>query len=312
VRAEQLVLAGARRHASGATAPSSRPSPTRTSTSGAGEVAAQLAWIDHLLGDQLDDRVPGVRARIRHEVDRRVLTPFVTRRDWHWLGLDGDVHNWCAWIHGNVLVAGLRLMPDGRGTRVELVGLVLGGLARYAASIPADGAIDEGYAYWWNGACRALEALDVLEHASRGALGGDPDRGPARVRRLPASQPPRRGVVPQPGRRAGARCPPATNPGTSLHRAARRVGDRAAEAHAAAHRRPARSPVAGDSQGLGRLLRALTDPAWIAAGRVARPCPARCGWRRPRCCSPVRRPGPASDLTLAVKGGHNGEHPQPK
>src|SRR5215470_5734572 len=41
---------------------------------GAGEVAAQLAWIDHLLGDQLDDRVPGVRARVRHEVDRRVLT----------------------------------------------------------------------------------------------------------------------------------------------------------------------------------------------------------------------------------------------
>ena len=38
------------------------------------------------------------------------------------------------------------------------------------AVLPEDGAIDEGYAYWWNGACRALEALDVLRHATGGAL----------------------------------------------------------------------------------------------------------------------------------------------
>src|SRR5262245_47474196 len=126
---------------------------------GAGEVAAQLAWVDHLLGAQLDHHVPGVRSRIRHEVDRRVLTPFTTRRDWHWLGLDGDGHNCCAGIHGNVMIAGLRLMTDGR-QRDELVDLALAGLERFVASIPADGAIDEGYSYWWNGVCRALEALD--------------------------------------------------------------------------------------------------------------------------------------------------------
>lgn len=81
----------------------------------AGDVAGQLAWIDHLLGEQLEARAPGIRARIRHEVDRRVLAPFVTRRDWHWLK---DVHNWSAWIHGNVLVAALVLIDDpGSGTR---------------------------------------------------------------------------------------------------------------------------------------------------------------------------------------------------
>ena len=52
-----------------------------------------LAWIDHLLGTALDRRVPGIRARIRHEARVRVIDPFVRRRDWHWLGLDGDVHN---------------------------------------------------------------------------------------------------------------------------------------------------------------------------------------------------------------------------
>ena len=79
---------------------------------GAGEVAGQLAWTDHVLGDLLDVQLPGVRSRVRHEVRTRVLEPFVRRRDWHWLGLDGNAHNWNPWIHGNVIAAALRLIDD--------------------------------------------------------------------------------------------------------------------------------------------------------------------------------------------------------
>ncbi len=82
---------------------------------GAGEVAGQLAWTDHLLGDRLDERWPGLRARLRLEVRVRVLDPFRQRRDWHWLGLDGDVHNWNPWIHGNVLTAALALTEGTSG-----------------------------------------------------------------------------------------------------------------------------------------------------------------------------------------------------
>jgi hypothetical protein len=270
----------------------------------AGEVAAQLAWIDHLLGSALDDRYPGIRARIRHEVDQRVLTPFVTRRDWHWLGLDGDVHNWSAWIHGNVIVAGLALMADGE-PRTHLVGLAVEGLDRYLASIPPDGAIDEGSMYWWQGACRALEALDVLHHATGGAFGGD----------LPE---PLRETIAFPHRMhlggdwylnfadGAARVPP-DQPWHALHRAARRAGDTAAQAHAAAHRRPG-TPVAREDGGLGRLLRALTDPAWVGATPAASPLP-RDVWL-PSTQVLLARPeaGTAAGLTLAAKGGHNGEH----
>jgi Heparinase II/III-like protein len=279
---------------------------------GAGEVAAQLAWIDHLLGDQLDDRMPGVRARIRYEVDRRVLTPFVVRRDWHWLGLEsaggGDVDNWSAWIHGNVLVAGLRLMADG-AARAELVDLAVEGLERYIASIPPDGAIDEGYSYWWNGAARAMEALDVLSHATRGALGG-------------RTTDPLRETVAFPHRMHlggdwylnhadGPARPTRDQPWDVLHRAARRVGDPAAQAHAAAHRRPD-APVAREDQGLGRLLRALTDPAWVAATPVAKaaasPLPRDVWLASTQVLVARPEAGTAAGLTLAVKGGHNGEH----
>src|SRR6185503_11826500 len=100
----------------------------------------QLAWLDHLLGARLSASFPGLRERIRHEVDRRVLTPFETRLDWPWLGLDGEVHNWNPWIHSNVLVAALQLVDD-PARRASLIALVVDGLDRYAASLPADGAI---------------------------------------------------------------------------------------------------------------------------------------------------------------------------
>lgn len=265
---------------------------------GAGEVAAQLAWLDHLLGPLLDARVPGLRARIRHEVDRRVLTPFETRTDWHWLGLHGAVHNWNPWIHGNVLVAAVGLVDGDEARRAGLIDRVVAGLDRYAASIPADGAIDEGYSYWWNGACRLFEALDVL------GLSTDAESLRATVafpHRMHLGGPWYLNHADGPAR------PSPHQPWAALHRTARRIGDEAATAHAAAHRDP-RGPVAHEEQGLGRLLRALTDPDWVSAPPGRSPLP-RDVWL-PSTQVLLARPaaGRPDGLTLAAKGGHNGEN----
>ncbi|MFK3978748.1 heparinase II/III family protein [Micromonospora sp. NPDC050397] len=271
---------------------------------GAGEVAAQLTWVDHLLGDPLDAYVPGLRTRIRYEVDRRVLTPFARRRDWHWLGLDGDVHNWSAWIHGNVLVAALCLVDDPH-RRAALVDLVVEGLDRYVASLPADGAIDEGYGYWWNGACRAHEALDLLAHATGGTLDGIPGDALRRTVAFPHGM--HLGGDWYLNHADGSARPSGGQAWHALHRAARRVGNRDALAHAAAHRRPD-APVADEEQGLGRLLLALTDPAWTAATPVSPPLPRDVWLPSTQVLLARRAAGSSAGLTLAAKGGHNGEH----
>ncbi len=277
---------------------------------GAGEAVGQLAWLDHLLGAALDVRYPGLRERIRREARLRVFEPFLRRRDWHWLGLDGDVHNWNPWIHGNVLVAALRLLDgeDDAATRTAVIALAIEGLDRYVAVLPADGAIDEGYEYWWNGACRALEALDVLAHATAGRV----DLAPA----VPAL----RETVAFPHRvhlggdwylnlADGQARPVEHKPWHALHRAARRIGDADAAAHAATHRHPG-LPLTHESEGLGRVLRALTDADWAAAsaGDPRSPLPREVWFASTEVLIARERAGTAAGLTLAVKGGHNGEH----
>jgi hypothetical protein len=271
---------------------------------GAGEVAGRLAWADHLLGAALDERWPGLRSRIRHEVDVRVLRPFEEVRDWHWLGLDGDVHNWNPWIHSNVLVATLALVAD-PDRRAALAARVVEGLDRYVASLPADGAIDEGYAYWWNGAGRALEALDLLRHATGGAL--DATGVPALAQTVAYPHRVHLGGPWYLNVADGQARPPVAQPWAALHRAGLAFGDAEAVAHAAAHRVPG-GPVADVDHGLGLLLRALTTPAWLAAVPGDPPLPRDVWLPSVQVLVARGTAGSAAGLTLTAKGGHDDEH----
>jgi len=275
---------------------------------GAGEVVGQLAWLDQLLGAQLDERYPGLRARIRREARVRVFDPFLRRRDWHWIGLDGDVHNWNPWIHGNVLVAALRLLdgPGDEELRSEIVALALEGLDRYVAVLPADGAIDEGYSYWWNGACRALEALDILAFATGGRL--DALAGVSSLSETVAF--PHRshwGGDWYLNLADGQARPTSEQPWHALHRAARSAGDDEARRHAASYRRPG-APAATEREGLGRLLRGITDAAWLAEATTAPPLPATTWLASTEVLLAREQSGSSDGLALAVKGGHNAEH----
>jgi hypothetical protein len=277
---------------------------------GAGEVVAQLAWIDHLLAAQLDARAPGLRARMRHEAEIRVLTPFVAHRDWHWLGLHGDAHNWTAWIHGNVLVAGLVLMDAG-DARDRLVALAAEGVDRYVASIPPDGAIDEGSGYWWLGACRALEALDILNHVSGGAFGGGLTDSLRETIAFPHRM--HLGGDWHLNFADGVARTTAVQPWDALHRAARRAGNGEAAAYAATHRHPGQ-PLAREDSGLGWLLRTLTDAEWAVAAptpgtaTTTAPLPRDVWLPSTQVFLARTASGRAEGLTLAVKGGHNAEN----
>ncbi|GAB4084585.1 heparinase II/III family protein [Myceligenerans cantabricum] len=279
---------------------------------GAGEVAAQLAWVDHLLGPAIDGRAPGVRARIRHEVRQRVLRPFTDRRDWWWLGIERPPMNWTVWIQGNVLTAALALEDDAARRR-HVAGLVAEGVGRYWDSLPLDGGVDEGYHYWWQGAARALEAEDLLGWARE--QGHAPDGAAAPERRAETT----RQVVGYPHRMhlggdwyVGVADSPArpiwTWPWNVLHSWARRVGDDDAARHAASYR--GLPQILWDERvTLSRAVLMLADDEWTALPPDTSPPLVGEVWLPETQVALARsRPGSAEGLAVFVKGGHNAEN----
>ncbi|MEV8565245.1 heparinase II/III family protein [Streptomyces sp. NPDC051322] len=282
---------------------------------GAAETALLLAWADHVLGVRWDERVPGLRRRIRREVTQRVLGPFRDVRDWHWIGRDGSAHNWNAWIHHAVLTCALLLVEDD-AERAGLVRLVVEGLDHYLAVLPDDGSVDEGVAYWWLGAGQLLECLDLLADA-----GGPPlDARDLPVFRELIRYPHRMhlgdswyvNVGDAPARSSG------DQPWHLLFHWGRLLGDGEVRGHARASSHRTGTGSAHPRQGLGRALAGLTDPEWRAAttgSKTSEPSdPDEGSWLprdvwlpRAQLLVTRERAGTSEGLTLAVKGGHNEE-----
>ncbi|MFJ9682177.1 heparinase [Streptomyces sp. NPDC101194] len=277
---------------------------------GAAEVTALFAWADHVLGPHLDRRMPGLRRRLRREVDRRVLTPFERKRDWHWIGADGTANNWNPWIHSAVLAAAL-LVCDDDGRRARLVRLVVQGLDHYLVTLPDDGGIDEGIAYWWVGACRLLEVLDLL--ADVGGADLDTRDLPLLPELLRYPQRMHLGadhyvnVGDAPARLSGEQ------PWQVPFRWGERLGQPETSAYAVAGARES-GCAAPPRAGLGRALLALADRRWCRAVGEAPPVDSA-PWLARECWLPrlqilVARESAArtSGLAVAMKAGHNGEH----
>lgn len=295
---------------------------------GAAETISILAWADLALGSALDQRVPGLRRRLREEARRRVIQPFLEDRRWHWLGLDGHLHNWNPWIHGQLLAATLFLEED-PSIRQAVVELTIDGLDRYLAALPADGGCDEGYAYWWNGPARLAEALELLDRVTGGEFAPWDIEPLAELARYPQRMALGEGWYVNVG--DGPARPDPDQPWHVLHRWGGRIGDQDVRAHAAAHRRTTEATKTASTQavpakavsakaGLGRALIGLFDDDWMtaqaAAQPEARPAGASAGLPLPvsswlpdvQLLVSREQAGTASGLALAIKGGHNAEN----
>jgi hypothetical protein len=270
----------------------------------AGEIVAQLAVADHVLGERWDESWPGVRERIRYEAERRVFSPFEDRDDFWWLGYWRDVNNWNPWILSNVVLAAVLLIDDTERL-AAILGRALESLDRYVATLPLDGAIDEGVAYWWNGAARMLECLDLVARITDGAL----DAADVPVIREVARFPMRMQLgadwyvnVADGWARSSGR-----QPWHVAFRWGTRLRDDAVVAWASGGRLPG-APVAFAGGGLLRLMHALADEGWRDAVPAEPPLPARTWLPSVQVLVARARAGSSDGLTLAAKGGTNDEN----
>ena len=136
----------------------------------AAQTAATLADILYLLEDKLDRVSPLIARRVRQEIDRRVVTPFMTHDDFWWMGMiRKDVCNWTPWILSNVIDVLLLLERDG-WRRSEGVTRALRMLDSYLAVLPEDGGCDEGAGYFNMAGAALFDALESVYTATNGHI----------------------------------------------------------------------------------------------------------------------------------------------
>lgn len=137
----------------------------------AAETGALLAWTAYLLPDRFDAVSRQVLPRLHAELDTRILQPCLARDDFWWMGADPRraLNNWTPWIVSNWLAATLLSEADAarRATAVHKAIVVLD---RFLAQQLPDGGCDEGPGYWGRAGASVFECLELLHHASAGAI----------------------------------------------------------------------------------------------------------------------------------------------
>ena len=272
----------------------------------AGETAALLCWTHYLLRPQLDAVSPRVAARIRGEVQRRILGPFLERDDFWWMGLQGRrVNNWNPWCLSNALAAGLLLAGE-PARRAAIVAKVLRCLDRFLDPHPADGGCDEGPSYWDRAGGALFDCLELLHAASGGAIDvyGEP-----LIREIARFL--YRAHIDGEWFVNFADAPARVRISADLvHRFGQRIGDAALAALGASAHAQQRARGAALRGPLPRLLPALFHREALAADAAggARPPYARDVWLPVIQVMAAReRAGTPGGLYVAAKGGHNDE-----
>ncbi|MBJ3784584.1 heparinase II/III domain-containing protein [Devosia sediminis] len=130
--------------------------------------ALDMAELDYLIGERLS---PNLRLRIRSEVERRAVGPFLARDDHWWLHTtpQKQVNNWTAVCVAGVVGAALYLDTDSnRLARIVTRGLH--SLADYLETFDREGGSSEGPDYWTYGFGNYVVLAQLLHARTNGAI----------------------------------------------------------------------------------------------------------------------------------------------
>ena len=144
-----------------------------------------LSFTLRLMSEALDRVSPVLCRRIRAEIEKRIIIPFISHDDFWWMGfIRKDLCNWTPWIVSNILMTSFCILNDPERL-AEITGRACLMLDRWLAVVPEDGGCDEGAAYWNMAGGSFLDCLELLENVTGGAMNFRDDRKTANILRYP-------------------------------------------------------------------------------------------------------------------------------
>lgn len=135
------------------------------------ETAELLSVVYHIFYEELAAFCPPLVHRIEYELDRRIVTPYLNRGDFAWMGnITGRrVNNWNPWILSNVLTV-FALSGQRRSTLESGLKKMFKEIDCYYDGIPADGGCDEGTSYWRKAGAKLFDFCNVLYMITDGKI----------------------------------------------------------------------------------------------------------------------------------------------
>lgn len=147
----------------------------------AAEAGSILATVSYLLEDKLNEISPVIVQRIRYELKKRVIKPYLNYHFW-WMG-NGDepMCNWTVWCTQNVLLTaflGFKLSADGTEDEEYISQELLRTIVDKACystdcflkDYGDDGCCDEGAQYYRHAGLCLFNAMEVLNTVCDGAF----------------------------------------------------------------------------------------------------------------------------------------------
>ena len=140
---------------------------------GAGEIAANLGWVYHLFGAELEKNSPLLNLRIATEIDKKIIQPYVQRDDFWWMGFKEHafVNNWNPWVNYNVALSTVLLGDTVKADIKEnVLAKTMRSVDNFINYYKQDGASEEGPNYWSHAGGKLLEYLEFLKNISDGYI----------------------------------------------------------------------------------------------------------------------------------------------
>lgn len=140
---------------------------------GSGNYGSMLAWVYYFFHDTFDKADPVISLRLRHELQERILDPYMENdREW-WMAFywkPGEIiNNWNPWCNSNVLQCYL-LLEENRDKLTDAVWRTMQSVDKFINFVKSDGACEEGTSYWGHAAGKMYDYLQILSDGTNGKV----------------------------------------------------------------------------------------------------------------------------------------------
>ena len=137
-----------------------------------GDLGGSLSWVYYFMRDSFDKVNPEISRRLRHELQIRILDPYMNNDSFWWMARNYKgrmLNNWNPWCNSNVLMC-FMLLENNRDTLAKAVYLTMESVDKFLNYIQADGACEEGPSYWGHAAGKTLDYLELLSDITGGKI----------------------------------------------------------------------------------------------------------------------------------------------